>query len=279
MLIFTKEADLKGYLSGLRSQGKTLGFVPTMGALQKGHVSLIERSRSQCDVTICSIFVNPTQFNDKSDLDRYPRMPEKDTKMLEEAHCDVLFMPPVDEMYKKGDTASFDFGHLDKILEGEHRPGHFNGVAQVVKRFLEIIEPDKTFFGSKDYQQVMIVKELVKQMKINTEVVACPILREHDGLAMSSRNALLSKSERERASLIPIFMNNARQIAMNNGIKAAKIYVNHEVNKFEDMKLDYYEICDPDTLQPLTTLPEKKTPVSLLAVFVGKIRLIDNLIL
>ena len=166
MLIFTKIADLKTFVKEIKSASQTIGFVPTMGALHDGHMSLIEASKKACNINICSIFVNPTQFNDTADLERYPRMPEKDAKLLEKHGCDVLFLPSVEEIYPKKDETKYDFGHLDKTLEGKFRPGHFNGVAQVVKRLLEIVEPNKAFFGAKDYQQVMIVKALAKQMNL-----------------------------------------------------------------------------------------------------------------
>jgi len=189
-------------------------------------------------------------------------------------------MPPVDEMYpEKDEKINFDFGKLDKILEGEHRPGHFKGVAQIVKRFFEIVQPDKAFFGSKDYQQVMVVKDLVKQMHSPIEIVACPILREKDGLAMSSRNALLSREERKTASAVPAIMQKAKQLAESDGIESAKAFVKIEFSSITGAKLDYYEICRTNTLDILSELKPGEKAISLIAVFVGKIRLIDNLIL
>ncbi len=277
MLIFTKIADLKGFLKQIKAEGRTVGFVPTMGALHNGHISLISISKKACGLTVCSIFVNPTQFNDKADLKRYPRMPEKDAAFLENAGCDVLFMPSVEEVYPNGPvTEKYDFGYLNTVLEGKYRPGHFNGVAQVVKRLFEIVEPDKAFFGSKDYQQVMIIKALVKQMRSPIEIVNCPILRDADGLAMSSRNALLSEEERRIASLIPKIMQEAKHIALTNGIKRAKDFVTAEILKVPVMKLEYFEICAADLNEIEKITPSIKA-VALIAVFVGKIRLIDNL--
>ncbi|MBL7934006.1 MAG: pantoate--beta-alanine ligase [Bacteroidia bacterium] len=279
MLIFSKIADLQGYLSPLKSNNQTIGFVPTMGALHKGHLSLINASKEVCSLTVCSIFVNPTQFNDPKDLERYPRTPEKDINMLESVGCDVLFMPGVEEMYPGGSKKElFDFGYLDKILEGAFRPGHFSGVAQVVKRLFEIVKPDKAFFGSKDYQQVMIVKALVKQMNAPIEIVPCPILREPDGLAMSSRNILLSPSERAIASNVPKIMESAVKLITNTGIDAAKFFVQNEVANIPDCRYDYFEVCDADTLEPCKNLEGRKTYVALIALFVGRIRLIDNLV-
>lgn len=277
MLIFKKIADLRTFLKEIKSLNQSVGFVPTMGALHNGHISLIEASRKACNVTICSIFVNPTQFNDKADLERYPRMPEKDAQFLEKANCDVLFLPSVEEIYPKQDNTIFDFGFLDKTLDGKHRPGHFNGVAQVVKRLFEIVEPNKAFFGEKDFQQVMIVKALVNQLEMDVEIIACPILRESSGLAMSSRNALLTAVEKEKADLIPKLMQKAKMIAVENGIEAAKIFIDNETCKISIMKLDYFEICNSENLEELKELNSGKKAIALIALFVGKIRLIDNL--
>jgi pantoate--beta-alanine ligase len=277
MLIFTKITEIQAFLAALKNEQKTVGFVPTMGALHTGHVSLIQQSKKLCDVTVCSIFVNPTQFNDRKDLDRYPRMPEKDIQLLKDATCDVLFMPSEDEMYPKQEKEVFDFGYLDAVLEGKYRPGHFSGVAQVVKHFFEIVNPSKAFFGSKDYQQVMIVKALVKQMNSGIEIIACPILRESDGLAMSSRNALLNEEERKVAALIPKLMQEAKKQVKTHGVDAASIFVEKEISLNPLMKLDYYAVCNANDLAPFTSILPNTPLVSLIAVFVGKIRLIDNL--
>lgn len=279
MLIFTKIADLRTFLKGIKSSSQSVGFVPTMGALHDGHISLIETSKKSCNVTVCSIFVNPTQFNDKADLERYPRMPQKDAQFLEKAGCGALFLPSVEEIYPNKDETNFDFGNLDKTLEGKHRPCHFNGVAQVVKRFFEIIEPNKAFFGEKDFQQVMIIKALVKQMHSNIEIIACPILRETNSLAMSSRNALLSAEEKQIAGLIPKLMQEAKKIAQEKGIRAAKTFIQDEIARVSIMKLDYFEICNSETLEELTDLNSSKKAIAVIALFVGKIRLIDNLII
>lgn len=279
MLIFTKIADLQQHLDQIRAQNKTIGFVPTMGALHEGHLSLIKASKQACDHTVCSIFVNPTQFNDASDLEKYPRMPEKDTKLLQHADCDALFMPLVEEMYAKNEkTADFNFGELDKILEGKSRPGHFKGVAQVVKRFFEIIQPDRAFFGGKDYQQVLIVKALVKQMNSGIEIITCPILRDPDGLAMSSRNTLLNEEERISAGAMAQIMQKVKPIIKTADVETAKEFVSAEIMKIPHTTLDYFEICDADTLKILTDKSTADKTVALIAVFVGKIRLIDNFI-
>lgn len=275
MLIISKITELVEILAPKKQKNSTIGFVPTMGALHEGHLSLIRISKQQTDFTVCSIFVNPTQFNNSSDLTLYPRTPEADIRMLENAGCDILYMPDVKDVYPENDSRQFDFGYLDTILEGAHRPGHFNGVGQVVSILLEGIKPDKAYFGSKDYQQVMVVKSLVKQLHLPVEIVACPILREPDGLAMSSRNTRLTKEERKIAALVPSIMQKAIEIIHKSGVLEAKSYVSQECTN-NNMKLDYYEVCDADTLEPIEDIKSAQKAISLIAVFVGNIRLIDN---
>lgn len=278
MLIFTKIEQLLPFLQEIKKSGRKTGFVPTMGALHQGHISLVETSKKQCDVTVCSIFVNPTQFNDKKDLERYPKTPEKDMEMLRKAGCDAVFMPSEQEMYPQEDKRVFDFGYLDKILDGAHRPGHFNGVAQIVSRLFDIVKPDAAFFGQKDYQQLMIVKELVKQLHLPIEIVGCPILREPDGLAMSSRNMLLTAEEREAAKIIPQLMQKAKTMKTEGkGIAEIKNHILNQLSKNSIYKPDYFVICDADTLKEISSFPEAKRHMALIACFVGKIRLIDNL--
>ena len=276
MQVFKTQIELKKKLNELKEKNQTIGFVPTMGALHMGHISLINYSKQQSDVTVCSIFVNPTQFNNAEDLAKYPKTPTEDIKLLEDAGCDILYMPTVDDVYPKNDTKHFNFGYLDTILEGALRPGHFNGVGQVVSIFLEVIQPHKAFFGSKDYQQVMVVKDLVKQLKLDVEIIACPILREMDGLAMSSRNTRLNEQERIIASLIPKMMQQANVIVKQRGIEEAKLFITQMVSTVSIMNLDYFEVCDANTLMPLSTFNTNNKTVSLIAVFVGKVRLIDN---
>lgn len=280
MIIIQTKSELTDILDKERKSGKIIGFVPTMGALHEGHLSLIEASLSNSDVTVCSIFVNPTQFNDSKDLERYPRMPEKDAQMLEKKGCHVLFLPEVTEIYPEKDTRKFEFGILDSLLEGGKRPGHFNGVAQVVSILFDIVKPDKAFFGSKDYQQVMVIRNLTQQLKLNTEIIACPTLREPDGLAMSSRNMLLSSEEREAAGLIPKLMQEAKNLKLKGKtVEEIKRFVSRKLDSNPLYRLDYYEICNALTLEPLNTVDNSVKSVSLIAVFVGKIRLIDNLAL
>jgi len=278
MDILTQKVELKGLLDELRAKGKTIGFVPTMGALHAGHISLIEIAQQQCDVVVCSIFVNPTQFNDKKDLERYPRTIEKDTELLEKANCTVLFYPDVKEMYPEEDKRTFDFGFLDKTLDGAFRPGHFNGVGQIVSKLFDAVEPDKAFFGEKDFQQVLVIKEMVRQLNYKVEIISCPILREKDGLAMSSRNTLLNEAERTAASLIPKIMQEAK-IDFESGA-SMDVIKNNVKNKIEAeplFKLDYFEIRNTRDLNEFDSFIDKEA-VMLIAVFCGRIRLIDNLV-
>jgi len=277
MIICKTTQEIRDLDANLTSGKKLIGFVPTMGALHNGHISLIKESKKGCDITICSIFVNPNQFNDKGDLARYPRTPEADIKMLEEAGCDVVFMPSVEEIYPKADTRLFDFGTIDKVLDGAYRPGHFNGVAQVVSRLFDIVKPHKAFFGLKDYQQVLVIKKMVEQLQLKVQIVACSILREADGLAMSSRNTLLNTEERRAASLIPKLMQEAKTLSKTMPLVDVKTKLLAEISTNPTLKADYIEFCDADTLQPVTEIKPGKKVICLAAIFSGKIRLIDNL--
>lgn len=280
MNIVRNKTELGRILDEKRKNGLTIGFVPTMGALHDGHISLIKNSISNCDFTVCSIFVNPTQFNDKADLERYPRMPEKDAQMLEKAGCNLLFLPDVSEIYPEPDTRTFEFGELDKVLEGKHRPGHFNGVAQVVSKLFEIVKPHKAFFGIKDYQQLLIIKSLTNKLNIPTEIIPCEIMREPDGLAMSSRNMLLSDTERKFAVNIPLVLKDAAQM-LSSSIPLSKVkqMVSEKLSESTLYKLDYFELCDAGNLQPIDSLKKPGTSIILIACYVGKIRLIDNLVI
>ena len=279
MQVFHTIDELKIKLAEYTILDKTIGFVPTMGALHDGHVSLINFSKKQCDITVCSIFVNPTQFNNSEDLARYPKTPENDILLLTHAGCDFLYMPTVDDIYPPNFNRTFHFGYLETILEGASRAGHFNGVGQVVSILLEGIRPHKAFFGSKDYQQVMIVKALVKQLNLPVEIVSCPILREPDGLAMSSRNMRLTAQERKVAALIPKFLNEVKGMIKPSGIDEAKKWMKHQIESEPLMTFDYFEVCDAKSLHELKEYDETVSTVLLIAVFVGKIRLIDNLIM
>lgn len=279
MKTFQHIAELKPHLQNLRQQGKSVGFVPTMGALHAGHIALVQQSRKENDITVCSIFVNPVQFNDKKDLEKYPRTPEADSKMLEDAGCDILFMPTVQEMYPEPDTRKFSFGALEQVMEGAHRPGHFNGVAVVVSRLFDIVEPGKAYFGQKDYQQLAIVRSMVKQLGLKVEIVGHPIVREADGLAMSSRNVRLSAEERKEAALIPSTLFKVKEMAGKATVKELKAFAEEQVNSNPHMQLDYFEIADTETLQPVDAIQPGKGAVACIAVKLGPVRLIDNVIL
>lgn len=279
MLIFTKIEELENFICEAKSRGQSIGFIPTMGALHKGHVSLINASQAQCNISVCSIFINPYQFNSIEDFEKYPKTPKKDILILKKARCRVLFMPSVEEIYDKEEKVIFNFGELEKILEGKYRPGHFNGVAQIIKKLIGIVKPDKAFFGSKDFQQVLIIEELIKQIGSHVEIIRCSILREKDGLAMSSRNTLLADKERKLAGLIPKIMQDAKDLALSEGIYAAKLFVNKAVSTYPMIKLDYYEVCDFNTLKILNDTEVSSKKISLMALFIGKIRLIDNLVI
>lgn len=278
MEIFAKIKDLKNHLSKLRAEGKTIGFVPTMGALHAGHISLLKICQKQCDISVCSVFVNPTQFNDKKDLERYPRTLNEDIKLLEEINCSILFTPDVNEMYPEEDKRVFDFGFLDKTLDGAFRPGHFNGVAQIVSKLFDAVEPHKAFFGEKDFQQVLVVKEMTRQLNYKIEIVSCPILRESDGLAMSSRNTLLTKEEREAASNIPLLMGELKeQIKNKENISDAIQKIRTKLASIPLFKLEYLEVRNTRDLNYFDPNTDKEVVV-LIALFCGRIRLIDNFV-
>lgn len=280
MIIVREQKELKATLRLWQSQGYQIGFVPTMGALHAGHISLVEAARKVCEKVVASIFVNPNQFNDPKDLERYPRMPEADCALLENAGCDVVFLPSVDEMYPEAATEKYDFGKLDAVLEGAFRPGHFNGVAQVVRRLFEAVNADKAFFGQKDFQQLMVVKSLVQQFQLPVEIIACPTLREKDGLAMSSRNMLLTKEEREQAPFVYQSLCKAKRMAEQGGlVSSIKNQIEADFKAQGAFRLDYFDICFPDSLIACPADQKVNAPaVFLVAAFLGKIRLIDNLV-
>jgi pantoate--beta-alanine ligase len=254
------------------------GFVPTMGALHQGHLSLVHLCRKQNGLTVVSIFVNPTQFNDKNDLKNYPRMPEKDIAMLEKAGCDVVFLPGEKEIYPEPDTRIFDFGGLDSVMEGEHRPGHFNGVAQVVTRLFQLVEPRRAYFGLKDFQQLAILRKVVKDAGLHVELVACPIVREADGLAMSSRNMLLTPEQRKHAPRISETLFMAREMAANETPDKIRNFVTDRLNQDALLRTEYFEIVNDTTLRPVRSWNEPGGKIGCVAVKVGSIRLIDNII-
>ena len=256
---------------------KNIGFVPTMGALHNGHISLVKRSVEENDVTVVSVFVNPTQFNDKADLERYPRTEEADKKLLEAAGCDIVFMPGVEEMYPEEDTRVFNFGSIETVMEGKYRPGHFNGVAQIVSKLFYAVEPTRSYFGEKDFQQVAIIRDMVRQLNIPVEIIACPIIREESGLARSSRNELLSAEERKKAALISQVLSKSVNFAKDMSVEEVKNWVIDQFKVDEVFKMDYYDIVDGNTLQSVSSWEESDYIVGCIAIYCGKIRLIDNI--
>jgi pantoate--beta-alanine ligase len=279
MKVVNTEKELKAAISAAKKAGKKVGFVPTMGALHNGHISLVQTAKKNCDYIVVSIFVNPTQFNDKKDYDKYPRNIETDLKFLSKEKIDLVFNPDEKEMYPKPDKRKFSFGKLDQILEGKHRPGHFNGVAQVVSKLFDMVNPDQAFFGQKDYQQVLVIKDLVKQLKLNVEIIPCPIIRDEEGLALSSRNQLLTEEEYDEATFIPIWMNEVKKLALRYKISQIEARVETLISQHPKMKLDYFEICDAENLNPIHEFDQAEKTIALIALFVGKVRLIDNIML
>jgi pantoate--beta-alanine ligase len=256
--------------------GKSIGFVPTMGALHEGHIELVRRARGENHVVVCSIFVNPIQFNNPEDFAKYPITIEDDLQKLFDAGCDVVFNPSAKEMYPKPDNSVFDFGQLENVMEGAFRPGHFNGVAIVVKKLLEIVRPNKAYFGEKDYQQLLIVTELVRQLGMPVEIVPCAIVREADGLAMSSRNMRLSAQERAIAPVIYKTLCLASQMASQKSIADICLWVKQQIEA-NQMTLEYFEIADAITLQPANQMEKEKKYRAFIAAFLGPVRLIDNI--
>jgi len=268
---------LQQQLGDERNAEKSIGLVPTMGALHAGHIALVDRCVAENDVCVVSIFVNPTQFNDKNDLLKYPRTLEADCELLKAAGCSIVFAPEITEIYPEPDTRIFNFGHLEQVMEGIFRPGHFNGVAQIVSKLFDIVQPDKAYFGEKDFQQLAIIREMTKQLQLNTIIVPCPIVREKDGLAMSSRNARLNVFERESAGKISETLFKSRSFAGKISIMELKQRVIEAINKAPFLRTEYFEIVDGDTLQPVSAWEDSDYIVGCVAVFCGEVRLIDNI--
>jgi pantoate--beta-alanine ligase len=281
MLLFKHIADLQKYTATLRTKGLSIGFAPTMGALHKGHVSLVERSKTECNVTVVSIFVNPTQFNNPADLQKYPRTPTDDIDLLYGAGTDVLFMPEVAEIYPSGMKIQhkFNFGKLDKVLEGQFRPGHFDGMSQVVRRLLDIVQPNKLFMGQKDFQQFMIVRRMLELMESDTKIEMCRIVRENDGLAMSSRNTRLSPSDRLPAPQIYEALQEALNRVGSSGPREIQQLTLSRLKTESRFNVEYVEVVDGDTLLPVVDFRDSNFVVALTAVWLGDVRLIDNIIL
>ena len=279
MKLFEKIVDLQNELFEVRKEGKKIGLVPTMGALHQGHASLVKRSVKENDVTVVSVFLNPTQFNDKADLERYPRNLDADCKLLEECHADYVFAPSVKEMYPTPDNRQFNFPPVTTVMEGAKRPGHFNGVCQVVSRLFYIVRPDRAYFGEKDWQQIAVVKRLVKYINMNVEIVECPIVREADGLAMSSRNSLLSPEERAIAPNIYKVLKESVEYSRNHTVEETHNKVVSDINAIDGLEVEYFEIVDGNTLLDVKDWNDSPYIVGCITVYCGHtpIRLIDHI--
>lgn len=274
MKSFSTVKQLREALAERRSD--KIGFVPTMGALHDGHISLVSRARSECDTVVVSVFVNPTQFNDKTDLKNYPRTPEADAALLEAAGVDFVLFPSVEEIYPEPDTRVFDFGLIDKVMEGATRPGHFNGVAQVVSRLFAIVEPDKAYFGEKDFQQIAVIRAMVRQLGLGLEIVDCPIIRDTDGLARSSRNTLLDAEHRAAAPHIYEVLSQAQALCATLSPAELTAWVTAQVEKNPLLKVIYFQAVDALSMQQVKSWEECERIQGCIAVQAGAIRLIDN---
>jgi len=275
--IFTTKETLAQYLLQTRAMGKTIGFVPTMGALHAGHLSLIEQAQQNNDEVVCSIFVNPSQFNDPKDLEKYPRTIEADIKMLEQVKCDVLFNPAVNEIYDDNEQWHLNTGELEYLLEGKFRPGHYQGVTQVVYKLFNIVKPDTAYFGQKDYQQFLIISKMAEQLNMPVKLVMCPIRREADGLAMSSRNIQLTAEDRVHALILSKTLNRVKDSFDRNKLAELKQEADRMISKEPGVELEYFEIADGDTLHQANE--KTKNIIALVAARVGITRLIDNVLL
>lgn len=277
MNIVNKISELRLALDECRGRGCSIGLVPTMGALHEGHASLVRRSVAENDVTVVSVFLNPTQFNDPKDLERYPRTLEADCELLDACGADIVFAPSVEEVYPEPDTRCFNYPPTDSVMEGAMRPGHFNGVCQVVSKLFSYVEPDKAYFGEKDYQQIAVIRRMVADLGFGLEIVPCPVIRQSDGLAMSSRNTLLSDEERQTAANIYRVLNESRSLGLT--VQQTHDYVVKEIDAIPMLEVQYFNIVDGDTLADVTSWDEAQSVVGCITVFCGEkpIRLIDHI--
>ncbi len=279
MQVFYKNVDLQNALFTDRKQGKSVGLVPTMGALHAGHISLVKKSIADNDITVVSLFVNPTQFNDPKDLNSYPRTVEKDSILLDEAGATYLFVPSVEEMYPVPDTRHFEYPPISTVMEGAHRPGHFNGVCQVVSRLFYITRPDRAYFGEKDWQQIAVVKAMVRSLGLGVNIVECPIVREADGLAFSSRNALLSKQERSIAPAIYKTLKDGVDYSKTHNVAETHDFVVKQINDVKGLEVEYFAIVDGNSLQTVSDWTDSDYVVGCITVYCGAkpVRLIDHI--
>jgi len=280
MILFKKVEQLQSYIASQKQNNQKVGFVPTMGALHNGHLSLIRQAKAENDLVVCSIFVNPTQFNDAADLEKYPRTAAKDIQLLTSVSCDVLLMPPAEEVYPKGldTTLELDFGDLARVMEGKFRPGHFDGMAQVVNRLLNIVLPHNLYMGQKDFQQLTIVRSMLKQLDSKINLVMCPIVREEDGLAMSSRNVRLNTEHRKLALVLSQTLKKAKELIAEKTPVEIQKWAMEEL-AIADFKPEYFDIVDGVTLQAVEDFQGTDFAVACTAVWVGEVRLIDNMVL
>ncbi len=277
MIVYRTKNDLSSHLLPLQNEGKTIGLVPTMGALHEGHTSLVEKATAENDIVVVTIFVNPTQFNDLSDLNHYPRTLDQDLELLRQLEVDLVFVPSIKEMYPQEDKQIFDLGMLDKVMEGKHRQGHFNGVAQIVSKLFLLTRPDRAYFGQKDFQQLVVIRRLVEILELDLTIVPCPIIREKDGLAMSSRNIRLTKEERKQAPFIYETLRQARELMESMTPEKLKEWVSLQFEKQSALELEYFEIVEDKGLTSIEEWDEKVNKVACMAVQLGEVRLIDNL--
>ncbi|MCQ2285527.1 MAG: pantoate--beta-alanine ligase [Bacteroidales bacterium] len=276
MVLIQTVDELKTVIFRIKSSGKSIGLVPTMGALHKGHMSLLKKARSENEVLVCSIFVNPVQFNNKEDLEKYPRTLEKDVEFIKDV-VDIVFAPTPEDVYPEAPTEQYDFGALGSVMEGAWRPGHFNGVATIVGRLFQWVQPEKAYFGEKDFQQLAIIREMVRQKNFPVEVIGCPAVREENGLAVSSRNQRLSAEEQQIASNIYRILQEAKK-RNTLPVSDIKAFVTNEIEKIKEFKLEYFEIADAKTLQPVNEVVPQTT-IACIALSLGGVRLIDEILL
>ena len=279
MKVFYKIVDLQNQLFDDRKKGKEIGLVPTMGALHEGHASLVRRSVKENGITVVSVFVNPTQFNDKNDLKNYPRTLEADCRLLESCGADYVLAPSVEEMYPVPDTRQFEYPPISTVMEGAHRPGHFNGVCQVVSRLFYIVKPTRAYFGEKDWQQIAVVKAMVRHLGLSVQIVECDIVRDADGLARSSRNTLLSKDERAIAPAIYKALKESVAYAKKHTVQETHDHVVNNINAVDGLDVEYFSIVDGNTLQDVQSWDDTPYIVGCITVYCGKtpIRLIDHI--
>jgi len=277
MKIISKVEELQAAVQQLREQGKSVGLVPTMGALHQGHRSLIERARAENDALVVSVFLNPTQFNNQDDLRTYPRNAERDAALLEECGVDIAFMPTVDDIYPEPDNRTFELGSVMEVMEGAMRPGHFNGVCQIVSKLFTWVSPDRAYFGEKDFQQIAVIRAMIKQLGFNIDIVQCPCVREEDGLAMSSRNVRLTPQVRKVAPQIYATLKRSLDFAADHTVEQTRQWVIDTLNAWPEMEVEYFSICDGRTLLPVDSWDSTDYIVGCITVYCGDVREIDNI--